>query len=160
MPETIPVPGADAPLTDDDLLLLTRLQAAQEANDPMPEGMLERIHFRIALQAMEAELATIADQDLAFARGGSTKADTITFTSSTISLTVMIAEEDTVVRIDGWVTGGGLQIDLVGDFGTWPRTSDATGRMVWTDVPHGSIHFLIHPARADARLVATPVVEV
>lgn len=150
----------DAPLTDEDLLLLSRLEAAEAEHDPMPTGMLERVKFALAMQAMEAELATITDQHLSLTRGGPTQVDTITFTSSTVSLTVMIADDDTGVRIDGWVTGGGLEVDLICAEGQRTQVSDATGRLVWDEVPHGGVHFLIHPARAGARLVATPTIEV
>ncbi|MGJ6980253.1 hypothetical protein ACSDQ9_06940 [Aestuariimicrobium soli] len=151
-------------LTDDDLLLLARIATAEAAHDPLPHGLLERLHFALSMQAMEAELATITDEHLALARGGPVRADTITFTSSTISLTVLIAEDDGPsggsVRIDGWVTGGGVRVELVTESGSTSRTSDATGRLVWDEVPHGPVHFLVHPVRAAARPVVTPPIEV
>ena len=150
----------DEPLTDEDLLLLTRLAQAEAARDPLPVGMQDRIRFALSLEAMQAELATITHRHLALARGGPTKADTVTFTSSTLSLTVMISEDDHGVRIDGWVTGGGVQVDLIGADGSRSEVSDATGRLLWGEVPHGAVHFLIHPMRVDAKLVATPTIEV
>ena len=86
--------------------------------------------------------------------------DSITFTSSALQLMVRTApDEDGGLRVDGWVTGGGLQVALyAGSIAHW-ATSDAHGRLLWRAIPHGRIRFLLQPADPQAKAVLTPVIE-
>lgn len=149
------------PLTEDDLQLLTTLEQVQAEFDPIPEGMLDRISFAVSLELMHAELATLADESLALSRAEtSIPADTLTFTASSTSLMVVLTEIDEGVRIDGWVTGGGVTVELHAGSEVHSQVSDATGRLTWSRVAHGSIRFLVRPSREGARPVVTPTIEV
>ena len=59
---------ADHPLTADDARVLTLLAEAQDAHDPMPPGLLERISLAVSLELMEAELAVLTAEALEPAR--------------------------------------------------------------------------------------------
>lgn len=148
---------ADLPLTDDDLALLASVAAAQNEHDPLPAGMLQRIDLAVSLELMAAELAVLTSDHLEPARAD---VDTVTFTASTTSLMITFATVDDGVRLDGWITGGGITVDLHAAAGVWTAVSDATGRLVWPTVEHGPVRFVIHPTRDGDRPVATPTVEV
>jgi len=148
---------ADAPLTDDDLALLAALADAQEQADPMPPGMLDRIALAVSLELMNAELAVLTSDALQPARA---EVDTVTFTASTISLMVTWAPSDDGVRVAGWITGGGVRVDLHTSTAVHTSTSDATGRLEWPAVQPGSVRFVIHPVRKGDRAVATPFIEI
>lgn len=148
---------ADAPLTDDDLALLAALAEAQEAADPMPPGMLDRIVWAVSLELMNAELAVLTSDALQPARA---EVDTLTFTASTTSLMVTWAPCDEGVQVAGWITGGGVRVDLHTSTAVYTSTSDATGRLEWPAMHPGSVRFVIHPVRAGDRAVATPFVEI
>lgn len=148
---------ADAPLTDDDLALLAALAEAQEAADPMPPGMLDRMVWAVSLELMNAELAVLTSDALQPARA---EVDTLTFTASTTSLMVTWAPCDEGVQVAGWITGGGVRVDLHTSTAVYTSTSDATGRLEWPAMHPGSVRFVIHPVRAGDRAVATPFVEI
>ena len=148
---------ADAPLTDDDLTLLAALAEAQEAADPMPPGMLDRIVWAVSLELMNAELAVLTSDALQPARA---EVDTLTFTASTTSLMVTWTPCDEGVQVAGWITGGGVRVDLHTSTAVYTSTSDATGRLEWPAMQPGSVRFVIHPVRAGDRAVATPFVEI
>ncbi|MGA4507883.1 hypothetical protein ACQB6R_02485 [Propionibacteriaceae bacterium G1746] len=159
-------PAADDPLTADDLSLVAAIGNAQQTFDPMPTGMVDRVLFALSLELMEAELAIMADEQLATARSShapQVQADTITFTSSSTSLMVVLtddSDDDETVRIDGWVTGGGIKVTAQAGAHMLEQVSDATGRLVWLNVRHGPVRFLIESDRPGSRPVVTPTVEV
>ena len=150
---------ADHPLTADDARVLTLLAEAQEAHDPMPPGLLERISLAVSLELMEAELAVLTAEALEPARAD-TPVDSITFTASSLSLMVTMTGVDDGVRVDGWVTGGGVEVDLLASDQAFAATSDATGRLTWPTVAHGAIRFRIRPPQPGSRVVVTPTIEV
>ena len=73
---------------------------------------------------------------------------------------VVITATELGVRIDGWVTGGGLTVRLYTDATVHTAVADATGRLVWPEVRHGRVRFLVEPDRPGARPVVTPPIEV
>lgn len=149
------------PMTDDDLALLAAIGRAQDELDPVPAGMLERLEFAVSLELLNAELATLTDTELLTTRSDvGVSTDTITFTASSTSLMIVLSTHDDEVRIDGWVTGGGVTVTLRAGAAQHPATSDATGRLVWPRVPHGPIRFLVEPTRPGGRPVVTPTIEV
>ncbi|AQP44499.1 hypothetical protein [Tessaracoccus flavus] len=153
--------AADAPLDADDERLLAAVASAQLEHDPVPDGLIDRLMFAVSLEIMEAELATLESRDLATVRSiDPVVVDTITFTASTTSFMVSLSESDGGVRIDGWVTGGGVEVELRAGALRLSRVSDATGRLTWEHVPHGPVRFLIQPSRPGQRPVVTPTIEV
>lgn len=153
--------GEDELLTPDDETLLARIAQVQLQHDPIPAGLTDRLSFAMSVELMNAELATIAESSLLAARAlPPVTTDTCTFTASSLSLMIMLTRVDGGVRIDGWVTGGGLLVEAHSDGEVLPQTSDATGRLEWPLIPHGTVQFLIHPGQEGQRAVLTPRIEV
>ncbi|MGA4669001.1 hypothetical protein ACPCG0_04245 [Propionibacteriaceae bacterium Y1923] len=149
------------PLNDDDHALLDAIVEAQEAFDPLPAGLLERVEFAISLERLNAELATLTADELVATRSDvQVSTDTITFTASSISLMIVLTPHGDRVRIDGWVTGGGVSVTLHTGAAAHRQVSDATGRLVWPEVAHGPVRFLVESDLPGARPVVTPTIEV
>lgn len=146
-----------------DELLLAELAAVHEALDPMPSGLTDDVRFAITVQQLHAEVAELVATPMLAARADdtTTTADTITFTSGTIS--VMIAADRTGpdgLTLDGWVTAAGAEVELhVGDE-VRRATADEHGRFVFTDVPRGRTWLVVHRPGGDAASpIVTPPVE-
>lgn len=151
----------DEPIDARDEALIAGIAAAQRRYDPVPAGLVDRISFAVSLELMNAEIATIVREPMAAARALDPVAtDTCTFTSSSLSLMVVLSRVDGGVRIDGWVTGGGLIVEAHCGDDVLARTSDASGRLEWAFLPHGPVRFLIRPGREGQRPVLTPAIEV
>lgn len=150
-----------APLDSSDRDLLTAVAAAANRHDPPPRGLVDRVLFALSLELMSAEIAAFEAADLVPARGiDPATTDTVTFTASSLSLMLVTTDIDGGVRIDGWVTGGGVTVEAHCANAVFSEVSDATGRVSWPLLPHGSVRFLIHPTRQDQRPVITPAIEV
>lgn len=157
----IPHDDALRPLDADDDELFAAIASAQAWFDPPPVGLVERISFAVSLELMDAELAALSQEERAGARGlDPAVTDTLTFTASTLSLMVVLSETDGGVRVDGWVTGGGVSVEARTADSIDLQISDATGRLTWPLLPHGPLRFLIRPGRPDQRPVVTPTIEV
>lgn len=150
----------DAPLTEEDLSLLAEIGAAQQALDPPPPHLTERMLLAVSLTLMEAELAVLVEGPLEAVRAEPSVVESVTFTASSVSLMITPTRVDSGVVIDGWVTGGGILVELHAGGEVIERTSDATGRLAWPPVPAGRVRFLIRPARDGGRPVITPTIEV
>jgi hypothetical protein len=153
------------PLDDVDRMILAELRGLHDELDPPPEDLAERVRFALTLAALEAEVAELQEQSsLAQVRSEQLYAttDTLTFTSSSLSLMVTVTPDTTdydLLRVDGWLTGPGIVVELSVGTQRLPATSDANGRLVWEGVPRGRARFLIHPASEGARPVVTPTIE-
>lgn len=145
--------------------------------DPVPSDLTERMKFAISVQALHAEVAELMDSALLVTRGRDaadaavepTPTDSVTFTAASVSVMVSWGVSDTGgtggtderVRVDGWVTTPGAQVEAVTVDGSRSATSDANGRFVLDDLPHGPIHFLVtDPANQGDRPVITPTIQI
>lgn len=154
--------------------------------DPVPSDLTERMKFAISVQALHAEVAELIDSALLVTRGRDaadaavepTPTDSVTFTAASVSVMVSWGVSDTSdtsgtgstggtsgtderVRVDGWVTTPGAQVEAVTAEGSRSATSDANGRFVLDDLPHGPIHFLVtDPANQGDRPVITPTIQI
>ena len=150
----------EPPMDALDGVILGQLSSLFDVLDPPPEALADDVLFAISLAALDAELATLEDTSALQLRASSAvQVDTVTFTSSALQLMVSIAAQDGALRVDGWITGGGLAVELLCGTASITATSDAHGRLVWSDVPQGPIRFLIHPNDGRSRPVLTPVIE-
>lgn len=155
---------ANRPIDDVDLRILDRMAALYDAVDPVPDGLVERIHFSITLDALHAELAELQrSSDLAGVRSGETaQAPTVTFTSAnfTTMVTVTASSADRV-RVDGWVApGGGVSVELRIVGKSLHTAADADGRFVFEDVPRGLAQFVLRPPSDSPQApVVTPSIE-
>jgi hypothetical protein len=139
--------------------------------DPVPGDLAERIKFEITVRALHAEVAELMDSALLTTRGADvnvdpTPTDSVTFTAASVSLMVSAGpsesdDGDDRVRVDGWVTTPGAQIEAVTSEGSSTKISDANGRFVLDDLPHGPVHFVVtDPDDKDVRPVITPTIQI
>lgn len=139
--------------------------------DPVPSDLAERIKFEITVHALHAEVAELMDSGLLTTRGAAaevepTPTESVTFTAASVSLMVTSgpADDDDSgdrVRVDGWVTTPGAQIEAVTTDGSSTVISDANGRFVLDDLPHGPVHFVVtDPGNDDMRPVITPTIQI
>src|SRR5690242_13005951 len=68
---------AEQPLDNEDLAVLNAIRAMYDEADPVPAGLVERIQFEITLDALEAELATLMQLDLADAGARGTATESV-----------------------------------------------------------------------------------
>ena len=111
---------AAEPLDPEDMALLNSLRAYYDEHDPVPDGLVERIQFELTLDALEAEVATLTQLDLASAgtRSAATESvRTITFTSESMTTMVTITPDgEGSVRVDGWAANCGRRFSPSGMF--------------------------------------------
>ncbi len=143
---------------DDDVL--SQLCSLFDTLDPPREDLANDMLMALSMAVLDAELATLADESALSLRANSaTPTDTVTFTSSALQLMVSATPEGADLRVDGWITGGGLEVELIAGSTSHTATSDVHGRLLWTGIPGGPMRFLMHPRDEDARPVLTPVIE-
>jgi hypothetical protein len=149
-------------LDDVDARALDQVAQLYSTLDPVPPGLVDRIAFGITLDALHAELAELQrNSDLVGARSEEvTSAQSVTFTSSTMSTMVTITALSTDrARLDGWIAPGagvGIELRLVGE--TRSVTADEDGRFVFDDVPRGLAQFVLRPPSGSGTVV-TPSIE-
>ena len=148
-------------LDADDLALLDAVRALWEARDPVPEGLAGRIEFALTLDALETEVATLTQVDLAKAgsRAGETETvRTVTFSTETLDAMVTLTDApDGTVRVDGWIAPGApMRVELVVAGSTLTVDADEDGRFVLEAVPKGLAKFALHPG---GRTVLSPTIE-
>ncbi|GAA3704851.1 hypothetical protein GCM10022399_21810 [Terrabacter ginsenosidimutans] len=139
--------------------------------DPVPSDLAERIKFAITVHALHAEVAELMDSALLTTRGAEAKVEptpteSVTFTAASMSLMVSAGpmdsdESEDRVRVDGWVTTPGARVEAVTSEGSISVISDANGRFVLDDLPHGPVHFVVtDPGNEDTRPVITPTIQI
>ncbi|EWT02513.1 hypothetical protein N865_04960 [Intrasporangium oryzae NRRL B-24470] len=156
-------------IDDKDLANLAQVRALYAHADPVPVDLTERIKFALTVQALHAEVAELMDSAMLATRGPSAPVEpmpteSVTFSAASVSLMVTANESDIEgrVRVDGWVTAPGASIEAVTSEGSTSVISDANGRFVMDDLPHGPIHFVImvEPGDETTRPVITPTIQV
>ena len=145
----------------DDLALLEKVRALWERRDPVPAGLADRVEFALTLDALETEVATLTQLDLAHAgsRAGETEAvRTVTFSSETLDAMVTLTDApDGTVRVDGWVAPAAvMRVELVLGSSTLEVETDDDGRFVLESVPPGLAKLVLHP---EGRTVLSPTIE-
>lgn len=151
-------------IDDLDVATLQRMAALYDTLDPVPPGLVETVTFELTLEALHAEIAELQSIDsLTGVRSeGAVEAQTITFTSSTLTTMITISPAGPAqVRVDGWIApGASVEVELrMGDTVRTTR-ADADGRFAFDDVAHGMARFVLRPPGADSTgVVVTPSVE-
>ena len=139
--------------------------------DPVPSDLAERVKFAITVHALHAEVAELMDSALLTTRGAETTVEptpteSVTFTAASLSLMVSAGPMDSDeledrVRVDGWVTAPGARVEAETAEGRSSVISDANGRFVLDDLPHGPVHFVVtDPGNEDTRPVITPTIQI
>jgi hypothetical protein len=151
-----------------DAALLAQIAAAYAELDPVPAGLVERIQFEITLDALQVEVATLTQLDLASggARSGSSAAETartITVTAESVTTLITISRQpDATVRVDGWaVPGAGIGVEVLLAVGSRRTDADEDGRFVFDGLPAGPAKFVLHAVDGDgtASTVVSPTIE-
>lgn len=153
-------------IDEHDLEVLAGIRSLYEVADPVPADLNERLKFALTVQALHAEVAELVQTPLVASRSveeldDAELAQTITFTSGSLSLMVSLADATVdSVTVDGWVTRGGAGIELQVGNHIFEATADANGRFVLDAIPRGPGHFVIwpNPDSSDAPVV-TPTIE-
>lgn len=156
-------PRDEGPLAGDEGLL-SMVRSLFEAADPVPDGLVERIRFSVALARLEGEVARLAEQEaevsqlyehrggLALARGAPEESRTITFDSTDLTIMIRIdANADGTARVDGWLAPPRrcqVEVALVG--GSLAVAADADGRFAFPVVPRGTVRIVVRPPDRDA----------
>jgi hypothetical protein len=139
--------------------------------DPVPSDLAARVKFAITVHALHAEVAELMDSALLTTRGAEAEVEptptaSVTFTAASMSLMVSAGpmdsdESEDRVRVDGWVTTPGARVEAVTSEGSISVISDANGRFVLDDLPHGPVHFVVtDPGNEDTRPVITPTIQI
>jgi hypothetical protein len=153
--------AASAPVDAEDVALLDRLGVLWDQRDPVPAGLAGRLEFRLTLDALETEVATLMllDPATSGSRAGDTETvRTVTFTSETLDTMVTLTDApDGTVRVDGWIAPGAvLRVELLLEGFRLEVESDDDGRFVLESVPKGLARFALHPP---GRTVLSPAME-
>lgn len=127
--------------------------------DPVPEGLVERMHAAVAAELevartdMDAELLRLVSRDSELAGARGTAAYTLRFTSGETDVLVRAVETGQgSARLDGWVSPprvAQVTATTVPDDGTaWTTTSDDTGRFEFAELPTGMVRLHLFPDTA------------
>jgi hypothetical protein len=146
-------------MDDIDLDILDALGRVLDEADPVPPHLVGDIDFTLSLAAMNAELAALTTEAAAVRATGPETAESVTFTSSTMTFMVVIGRDDGQIRLDAWVSGGGITIEMIQGSDRSSAVSDVNGRVSWFPVAPGLVRFLIQPITAGGRPVITPAIE-
>jgi hypothetical protein len=152
------VPGGMA--SADDEILLADIGRLFDELDPVPDDLVQRVQFALALEDLDVEVARWERLDtLAGVRGSGT--GTITFTVSDLTVMINLTKIGKQHRIDGWlVPAGQYGVEVrVAEHGTSSTTADEGGRFVLDNVPRGTTQILVHLGDVSCRrTIVTPTV--
>jgi hypothetical protein len=149
------------PLDDLDRAILDGIAAAHTHLDPPPPELDELVHFALALDRLELDVARRGEDALVGSGArGTERTRTITFEADSRTVMITILERaDGLVRLDGWLApAAALRVELRFPEPDPPRltAADETGRFVFDDVRRGLAQLLIHPAEEAGACVVTP----
>lgn len=151
-------PGRSA--VPDDETLLDDLDRLIDSVDPVPDGLVERVQFAMALENLDVEVARWERADaLSGVRG--TDQGTITFTVSDLTVMINLTRVGKHHRIDGWlVPAGEFGVEVrVSEHGSSRTVADEGGRFVLDHVPRGTTQIVVTVGGATSgRTVVTPTV--
>ena len=142
---------AEQPLDVTDEALLREVARLYEELDPVPQGLIDRLSFGLALGELYAEVAEMSrvPMDLAGVRGDPASVRTETLTFDAESLTAMITVTHVSpdrVRLDGWVAPAQrLQVRVRLQEGQREALADDAGRFSFADLPDGFVQLSFHP---------------
>ncbi|MGH6656117.1 MAG: hypothetical protein ACRDVE_13045 [Actinocrinis sp.] len=147
--------GPAAELLDelDDELLRT-LRECHERLDPMPDGVVQRSLFALAVQDIDAEVFRLAEQyrlEPAGVRGGEAQQDgggeearVVTFDSDSLTIMIRISQLAGAVRIDGWLAPPqACRVELRSGERTIAAAVDDEGRFVLDAIPRGLAQLVV-----------------
>ncbi|MDQ3579175.1 MAG: carboxypeptidase regulatory-like domain-containing protein [Actinomycetota bacterium] len=132
--------------------------------DPVPDGLVERAQFAIAIENIDAEVeieaALWADHAATGVRGGVAPL-TMSFFVDDLAIMISVTRTGQCRLIDGWLVPAGehnVEVRVAGHESS-VTTADDGGRFVLTDVPRGTTQIVVRTAGATPRTLVTPVME-
>ncbi len=146
-------------MDDIDIAILDALGRVMADATPCPSTSSATSTSASRLAAMNAELAALTTEAAAVRAQSPENAESVTFTSSTMTLMVVIGRDDSEIRLDAWVSGGGITVEMIHGSDRVAAVSDVNGRVSWFPVAPGLVRFLIQPITAGGRPVITPAIE-
>jgi hypothetical protein len=144
---------SDEPVDDRDLAALRQVRALYDAIDPMPDDLVERIGFALALDEMYDEVARMSRMpvDALSVRGEQTAKRTESLTFSADQFTAMVTVTRPApdrLRLDGWLAPAGpwrVRLRLQGGGEESETVADADGRFSFEGLPEGFGQLSFHP---------------
>ena len=155
-----------SPLDASDLGLLADVATLLHTVDPVPDDLVERIRFALALDEVYDEVARMSrlPQDALAVRTeltDATRTETLTFSAERLTAMVTVsAAAPGRVRIDGWVSPPGVRrVSLRMQGLDDEEHTDESGRFVADAVREGFVQLVFHPLGPDdpGGLVVTPL---
>jgi hypothetical protein len=156
--------AAAEPLDETDLALLIEVAATLDVADPVPDDLVARISFSLALDEVYAEVAAITrvPDDALAVRSDPTagmRTETLTFAAERLTAMVTVTRTGSdEVRLDGWIApAAAVRVLLRMQEGTQEVDSDDAGRFVVEGVPEGFAQLTFVPVGDEAGTVVTPL---
>jgi hypothetical protein len=158
---------AGEPLDAADVQVLQEVAELLDQVDPVPDDLVDRVKFSLALDEMFSEVARITrtSVDALAVRNEPTsdvRTETLTFSADELTVMVSISRGGRDgLRIDGWVAPPGptsVQLRLQDE--SRELVTDESGRFVLEGVPEGFAQMTFRPVSGEERgSVVTPVFE-
>ncbi|HXR73998.1 hypothetical protein [Actinocrinis sp.] len=151
---TDPIRASAAELLDErDEELLRWLRECHEELDPMPDSVVQRSVFALAVEDIDAEVLRLAEQyrpEAAGVRGGEgEEARVVTFDSDSLTIMIRISQQTDTVRIDGWLAPPqACRVELRSGERTLGAAVDAEGRFVLEAIPRGLAQLVVRLGEA------------
>jgi hypothetical protein len=157
--------AAERPLDENDVALLAEVQRLYDEADPMPDDLIDRVQFALALDEVYAEIAYLTRMpvDALAVRGESvtgTRTETLTFSAERLTAMVTVSRIGDRLRIDGWIAPPAeLEIRLRMQGERRQVIADESGRFVIEDLPEGFAQLSFHPVDTDDAegVIVTPL---
>lgn len=148
---------AEGLIDERDEELLRTLRECHELLDPMPDSVVQRSLFALAVEDIDAEVFRLAEQyrlEPAGTRGGAADGDdaqgageearVITFDSDSLTIMIRISLLGGGVRIDGWLAPAReCRVELRCGERLMDADVDAEGRFVLDAVPRGLAQLVV-----------------
>jgi hypothetical protein len=149
-----------------DTAILAAIADFYRAADPLPDGLIDRLKFGVALDEVMAEVAQLTRTpiDAAGVRSETSATRTASITFSADQLTAMVTVQRAGVgrvRVEGWIAPPSqMKVRLRMQGERLQATADANGRFAFDDVPEGFAQLTFHTGgdETDA-VVVTPLFE-
>jgi len=163
---------AAAPLDATDQALLDAVRVTLDVADPVPDDLVERVRFALALDEVFEEVAAISrvPEDALAVRSELTeavRAETLTFTADRLTAMVTVSPSGRGrVRIDGWVSPAGVRrVSLRMQGADETASTDESGRFAADGLRGGFVQLVFHALDSEAdhagsALVVTPLFKI
>lgn len=144
-----PIRASAAELLDErDEELLRILRECHEELDPMPDSVVQRSLFALAVEDIDAEVLRLVEQYRPAGAGvrgeEGEEARVVTFDSDSLTIMIRISQQTDTVRIDGWLAPPqACRIELRSGERALGAPVDAEGRFVLDAIPRGLAQLVV-----------------